>query len=87
MCIRDSTGGAVPGGFSASAISAELEGLRLPPVKLFKRGDMDREIWQIICSNIRVSEQRIGALMAQAGALPVGAERLAGLIDVYKRQG
>ena len=32
------TGGMVPGGFSASAISAEQEGLRLPPVKLFKRG-------------------------------------------------
>lgn len=77
------TGGAVPGGFSASAISAEQEGLRLPPVKLFKRGEMDREIWQIICSNIRVSEQRIGDVKAQAGALLVGAERLAGLMDRY----
>ncbi|NTT87824.1 hydantoinase B/oxoprolinase family protein [Tabrizicola fusiformis] len=77
------TGGAVPGGFSASAISAEQEGLRLPPVKLFKRGEMDREIWQIICSNIRVSEQRIGDVKAQASALLVGAERLAGLMDRY----
>lgn len=77
------TGGAVPGGFSASAISAEQEGLRLPPVKLFKRGQMDREIWQIICSNIRVSEQRIGDVQAQASALLVGAERLAGLLDRY----
>ena len=77
------TGGAVPGGFSASAISAEQEGLRLPPVKLFKKGEMDREIWQIICSNIRVSEQRIGDVKAQASALLVGAERLAGLMDRY----
>lgn len=77
------TGGAVPGGFSASAISAEQEGLRLPPVKLFKRGVMDREIWQIICSNIRVSQQRIGDVKAQASALLVGAERLAGLMDRY----
>lgn len=77
------TGGAVPGGFSASATSAEQEGLRLPPVKLFKKGVMDREIWQIICSNIRVSEQRIGDVQAQAGALLVGAERLSGLMDRY----
>lgn len=77
------TGGAVPGGFSASAISSEQEGLRLPPVKLFKKGEMDREIWQIICSNIRVSEQRIGDVKAQASALLVGAERLAGLMDRY----
>ena len=77
------TGGAVPGGFSASATSAEQEGLRLPPVKLFKRGVMDAEIWQIICSNIRVSEQRIGDVKAQAGALLVGAERLCALLDRY----
>ena len=77
------TGGAVPGGFSASAISAEQEGLRIPPVKLFKKGQMAREIWQMICSNIRVSEQRIGDVQAQAGALLVGAERLTGLLDRY----
>ena len=77
------TGGAVPGGFSASAISAEQEGLRLPPVKLFKRGQMDTELWQVICSNTRVSEQRIGDVKAQASALLVGAERLAALMDRY----
>jgi N-methylhydantoinase B len=77
------TGGAVPGGFSASATSAEQEGLRLPPVKLFKRGVLDSEIYQIICSNIRVPEQRIGDVKAQASALLVGAERLAALLDRY----
>ncbi len=77
------TGGAVPGGFSASAISAEQEGLRLPPVKLFKKGVLDQEIYQIICSNIRVSEQRIGDVKAQASALLVGEERLAALLDRY----
>ena len=77
------TGGSVPGGFSASATSAEQEGLRLPPVKLFKRGVMDTEIYQIICSNIRVSEQRIGDVKAQASALLVGAARLTVLLDRY----
>jgi N-methylhydantoinase B len=77
------TGGAVPGGFSASATSAEQEGLRLPPVKLFKKGELDTEIYQIICSNIRVSEQRIGDVKAQASALLIGAERLAALLDRY----
>ncbi len=77
------TGGAVPGGFSASAISAEQEGLRIPPVKLFKKGQLDTEIYQIICSNIRVSEQRIGDVKAQASALLVGADRLATLLDRY----
>lgn len=77
------TGGAVPGGFSASATAVEQEGLRLPPVKLFKRGRLDKEIWSIIRSNIRVSEQRIGDVKAQAAALDIGAERLGELLDRY----
>jgi N-methylhydantoinase B len=77
------TGGAVPGGFSASATAAEQEGLRLPPVKLFKKGVLDTEIWAVICSNIRVSEQRIGDVQAQASALLVGADRLTELLNRY----
>ncbi|MSU88709.1 methylhydantoinase [Rhodobacteraceae bacterium 2CG4] len=77
------TGGAVPGGFSASATSVEQEGLRLPPVRLFKQGRMDRELYAVICSNIRVADQRIGDVQAQAAALEVGAERLGALMDRY----
>lgn len=77
------TGGAVPGGFSASATAVEQEGLRLPPVKLFKRGRLDAEIYAIICSNIRVADQRIGDVKAQAAALDLGAERLDLLLDRY----
>lgn len=76
-------GGAVPGGFSASATAVEQEGLRLPPVKLFKKGVLDREIYSIICSNIRVAEQRIGDVKAQAAALMVGEARLNALMDRY----
>lgn len=77
------TGGSVPGGFSASATAVEQEGLRLPPVKLFKRGHMDPEIYSIICSNIRVADQRIGDVKAQAAALMVGEDRLNELLDRY----
>ncbi|MBA8909333.1 MULTISPECIES: hydantoinase B/oxoprolinase family protein [Aminobacter] len=76
-------GGAVPGGFSASATAVEQEGLRLPPVKLFKKGVMDPEIYAIICSNIRVADQRIGDIRAQAAALHVGQERLFQILDRY----
>jgi N-methylhydantoinase B len=76
-------GGAVPGGFSASATAVEQEGLRLPPVKLFKRGKLDPEIYAIITSNIRVADQRIGDIRAQAAALRVGQERLFAILDRY----
>ncbi|WP_137176432.1 hydantoinase B/oxoprolinase family protein [Roseomonas sp. AR75] len=76
-------GGMVPGGFSAHATEVEQEGLRLPPVKLFKRGELDREILAIIQSNIRVAEQRIGDINAQAAALMVGESRLTELLARY----
>ena len=77
------TGGAVPGGFSASATAVEQEGLRLPPVRLFIEGILDEEIYSIICSNIRVAEHRIGDVKAQYAALMVGDTRLNALLDRY----
>ena len=77
------TGGMVPGGFSANATEVEQEGLRLPPVKLFKRGVLDPEILSIILSNIRLADQRIGDIQAQAAALAVGEKRLAALLERY----
>jgi N-methylhydantoinase B len=77
------TGGMVPGGFSARATEVEQEGLRLPPVKLYKRGIMDEEILSIILSNIRIADQRIGDIKAQAAALLVGEKRLTALLDRY----
>ncbi|MDR7033427.1 hydantoinase B/oxoprolinase family protein [Mesorhizobium sp. BE184] len=76
-------GGSVPGGFSASATAVEQEGLRLPPVKLFKKGVLDREIHAIISSNIRVADQRIGDIKAQAAALLVGQDRVNEILDRY----
>ncbi|MBL4756801.1 MAG: hydantoinase B/oxoprolinase family protein, partial [Rhizobiales bacterium] len=76
-------GGMVPGGFSAHATEVEQEGLRLPPVKLFKRGEMDQEIFAILKSNMRIADQRIGDIRAQEAALKVGARRLTHLLDRY----
>ena len=77
------TGGMVPGGFSANATEVEQEGLRLPPVKLYKAGVLDEEILSIILSNIRVADQRIGDIKAQAAALTTGEKRLTALLDRY----
>ncbi|MGE0850389.1 MAG: hydantoinase B/oxoprolinase family protein [Hyphomicrobiaceae bacterium] len=78
-------GGMVPGGFSAKATEVEQEGLRLPPVKLFKKGAMDAEIFAILNCNMRIAEQRIGDIKAQAAALKVGERRLTELMDRYGR--
>jgi N-methylhydantoinase B len=77
------TGGRVPGGFSARATEIQQEGLRLPPVRLIRRGVLDQDILDIVLANIRVPEERLGDLQAQLGALVVGERRLTALLDRY----
>ena len=73
----------VPGGFSATATEIVQEGLRLPPVKLVRRGEICQDIIDIMLNNIRVADERIGDIRAQLGALSVGERRLTQLLDRY----
>ncbi len=80
------TGGMVPGGFNSTATEIHQEGLRIPPIKLCRRGEMDREILSLVLANIRVSDERIGDIKAHLGALEAGARRLTALLDRYGRE-
>jgi N-methylhydantoinase B len=77
------TGGIVPGGFSSRATEIHQEGLRIPPVKLYRRGAIDRDILDMVLCNIRVPDERIGDIRAQVGALTIGEKRLTALLDRY----
>jgi len=77
------TGGMVPGGFNSTATEIQQEGLRLPPVKLAEGGELCQDIIDIILTNIRVPEERIGDIRAQIGALRTGEKRLTALLDRY----
>ena len=76
-------GGRVPGGFSSRATEIYQEGLQLPPLRLFDRGKLNREVLAIILHNVRVSRERQGDIIAQVTSLNVGAERLTRLLDRY----
>ncbi len=77
------TGGMVPGGFNSTATEIHQEGLRIPPVKLVRRGKMEADIVQMVLANIRVAEERIGDIRGQIAALTSGAKRLTTLLDRY----
>ena len=77
------TGGSVPGGYPARATEIQQEGLRLPPVRLVRGGQMQDDILSIIFANIRVPDERIGDIKAQIGALSLGERRLTALLDRY----
>ena len=76
-------GGTAPGSLNPRARSHFEEGVRIPALKLFKRGVLDRDIVAILLANMRQSWERLGDLHAQAAAIKAGDKRIQGLIAKY----
>jgi N-methylhydantoinase B len=76
-------GGSVAGGFSSDTTEVHQEGLRLPPIRICREGEIDHDLLALILANCRVPDERIGDLKAQLGALKVGERRLRALIERY----
>lgn len=52
------------------------EGLRIPPVRLYRRGVLNEDLWRTVLANVRTPEERAGDLDAQLAALHAGRARL-----------
>lgn len=59
------------------------EGLKIPPVKLYKKGKKNQEIFDVILANLRYTDFIHGDLMAHISAISVGKNRLMALIEKY----
>ncbi|HXF81668.1 MAG TPA: hydantoinase B/oxoprolinase family protein, partial [bacterium] len=59
------------------------EGLQIPPLKLYRRGELNRELAALIRRNVRNPEMVFGDIQAQVGANRVGAERLLAFMAEY----
>ncbi|WP_162460168.1 MULTISPECIES: hydantoinase B/oxoprolinase family protein [unclassified Mycolicibacterium] len=77
-------GGRVVGTNAADNTDIFQEGLRLPWVRLYRAGKPEKDLFNIIRSNVRIPGMTIGDLSAQVAACTVGEK---GLIDVAKTYG
>lgn len=59
------------------------EGLRIPPVKLVRGGEMDPDVLNLVLTNVRTPHEREGDLGAQIAACDLGARRLREITDRY----
>ena len=59
------------------------EGLQLRSIKIYRRGELDRDIWQVIADNVRFPESCLGDLRAQLAACRLGERRLTELFQRY----
>lgn len=84
-CVRahwPDVGSATPGSYGA-VTEIYGEGLRLPPVRLYREGRIDAGVEAIIFANVRTPEERRGDLAAQVAANRRAALRLAALAEKY----
>jgi N-methylhydantoinase B len=75
-------GGAVRGGYNPQATEVWQEALRIPPVKVYDRGQRRRDVWDLIFANIRldiVAED----MKAQMGSCVVGERGVLALVERY----
>jgi N-methylhydantoinase B len=75
-------GGNVPGGYNPDATEVWQEALRIPPVKVYDRGVLRKDVWDLIFANIRF-EMVQHDMRAQMGATVVGERRLLELLNKY----
>ncbi len=59
------------------------EGLRIPPVKIVRGGQIDRDLLALLLNNVRTPEERGGDLSAQLAACHTGTTRLHELCRRY----
>lgn len=78
------------GGMSAGSmpLASEVfqEGLRIPPVKLLRRGEFVDDVLELVLANVRTPEERRGDLGAQIASHRVGERRLAEAAQKYGPQ-
>jgi N-methylhydantoinase B len=59
------------------------EGLRIPPVKIFCRGELNEDVMALLLANVRTPNEREGDLAAQIAACRTGERRLSEIVQKY----
>ncbi|HEX3536995.1 MAG TPA: hydantoinase B/oxoprolinase family protein [Stellaceae bacterium] len=76
-------GGATHGAYNASATEIWQEGLRITPLKLYDRGEVRRDVMQMIATNVRHPRDFQGDLAAMIGSAHVGERRFLALAQEF----
>jgi N-methylhydantoinase B len=80
-------GGAVPASLSRSLTEIHQEGVRFPPMKLYRRGVLNEELLRVMLLNVRKPEQNLGDLKAFIGALNTGERKAQAMLAKFGAEG
>ncbi len=86
MGHKPDVGGIVPSTSSAMSRSIFHEGLVVPPVKYYERGEINEGVQRILANNSRTPELLLGDIEGQVGCTRVGAQLMEELCARYSAQ-
>jgi N-methylhydantoinase B len=61
------------------------EGLRIPPIRLYRAGELQKDVQELILLNCQVPRERLSDFRAQMAANRLGVQRMTALCDKYGR--
>jgi len=61
------------------------EGLRIPPIRLYRAGELQQDVQELILLNCQVPRERLSDLRAQMAANRLGVQRMTALCEKYGR--
>lgn len=76
-------GGAVPASLSRANTEVHQEGIRFPPVKLYRAGELNHDILNTMMINVRAPEQNWGDLKAEIAAMHTGERKVHEMIERF----
>ena len=76
-------GGMVPGSIPIEATTIFQEGIRIPPVKLYRKGELQSDILELILHNVRTSQWNRFDLNALVAACNTAARRVLELTERF----
>lgn len=79
-------GGSVPCSMPTSATSIFAEGIRIPPVKIYDKGELNHAALSIIMNNTRTPEMNYSDLMAIIAGCRTGEKRVIEICDRFGKE-
>ena len=76
-------GGSTHGAYNAKATEIWQEGLRIPPIRFYRRGEMRQDLLEIMMLNVRHPRDFRGDLAAMIGSVHIGERRLGALMAEF----
>ena len=76
-------GSAVMGGYNPQATDIWQENFRIPPLRLYDRGEIRPDVWNLLNANTRLPHFVLGDISASIGACRTGGTRLVALEESY----